>query len=140
MADSILDSTKQILGFDKEDTSYDVDILTHINSVFDTLEQLGIGPDSGFSIESAEPTWDDFFGDDTRMNSIRTYVYLRVRLLFDPPTTSFHLQAMQDQITQFEWRLNAKREDTQWVPGVSAAPVTDPEVIIIPSDKAWYSE
>lgn len=140
MTDSILDSTKKILGFDAADTSFDLDILTHINSAFDTLEQLGIGPAEGFSIEDATPTWDDYLQGDPKFNSIRTYIYLKVRFLFDPPTTSFHLQAMQDQIKQFEWRINAKREDTKWVPGVPTPPATEPEVVIIPSDKAWYSE
>lgn len=140
MAGSILTETKKNCGLDEEDTSYDLDILNYINSAFDTLEQLGIGPDGGFSIEDATPTWDDYLDGDPRFNSVKTYIYLKVRFLFDPPTTSFHLQAMADQIKQHEWRLNARREDTKWVPGVPTPPVTEPEVIIIPSDKAWYSE
>jgi hypothetical protein len=140
MADSILNTTKKILGFDEDDTSFDLDILTHINSAFDTLEQLGIGPAEGFSIEDAVPTWDDYLQGDPKFNSVRTYVFLKVRFLFDPPTTSFHLQAMKDQIEQFEWRLNAKREETKWVPGVPTPPVTEPEVIVVPSNRAWYSE
>lgn len=140
MAESILTSTKKILGFEADDTGYDVDILTHINSTFDTLEQMGIGPDEGFSIEDATPTWDDYLQGDPKFNSVKTYVYLKVRFLFDPPTTSFHLQAMKDQIEQLEWRLNTKREDTKWVPPVLPKSVVEPEVVIIPSNQAWYSE
>lgn len=140
MADSILTSTKKILGFEEDDSGYDLDILTHINTAFDTLEQLGIGPDGGFSIENSDPTWDEYLQGDPRLNSVRTYVFLRVRFLFDPPTTSFHLQAMQDQIKQFEWRLNVRREDTEWVPPVVPESTVEPEVVIIPSDQAWYSE
>jgi len=131
MAGSILNDTKKILGFEQDDTGFDLDILTHINSAFDTLEQLGIGPAGGFSIEDATPTWDDFIASDPRYNSIKTYVYLKVRLLFDPPTTSFHLQAMQDQIRQYEWRLNVKREDTAWVSPFPAIPSEDDEDPII---------
>jgi len=70
---------------------------------------------------------------------VKTYVYLRVRFIFDPPTTSYLLEAMKEQIKEFEWRLNVKREDTYWVPPVPPATV-EPEVIVVPSSEAWYSE
>lgn len=139
MEQSILKSTKQILGFDADDAGYDLDILTHINSAFDTLEQLGIGPDGGYSIEDDTATWDEYLQGDKRLNSVRTYIFLKVRLLFDPPTTSFHLDALQKQIEQIEWRLNVKREEDSWTPPVPEVS-SDPEVIIVPSDQAWYSE
>lgn len=106
MSDSILNSTKKVLGVDADYDVFDLDILMHINSVFPTLTQLGIGPVNGFMIEDADATWWDFLGDNPNLNSVKTYVYLRVRLLFDPPSTSFVITAMQEQIKELEWRLN----------------------------------
>lgn len=111
MSASILNSTKKILGIASDYTAFDVDILTHINSVFSTLYQLGIGPDNGFEIEDDVATWSDFTEDDPRLNPIKTYVYLRVRLLFDPPNTSYAIESMKHQIEELEWRLNALREE-----------------------------
>ena len=117
MEQSILLSTKKILGIAPDYTVFDLDILTHINSAFSTLTQLGVGPAIGFMIEDADTEWDEFFGDvlDIQWNSVKTYVYLRVRQVFDPPTTSFAIQAFQDQIRELEWRLNVHREETDWV-------------------------
>lgn len=112
--DSILSSTKKILGIADTYTVFDVDILMHINTVFSTLNQLGIGPDAGFMIEDATPTWDAFLGSDIRLNSVKTYVYLRVKLLFDPPTTSYVLQSLKEQLQEIEWRLNVLFESTGW--------------------------
>ena len=114
MSDSILTSTKKILGIDESYTAFDLDVITHINSVFTILQQLGIGPSDGFMIEDAEPTWDTFLAGDPLLNSVKTYVYLRVRLLFDPPTTSFLISAMKEQAQELEWRLNVKREGESW--------------------------
>lgn len=115
---SILNDTKKILGVEPDYTAFDVDIITHINGVFSTINQLGIGPEFGFEIIDDAAEWEDFLGvdPDPRLNSIKTYIYLRVRLLFDPPTTSFHIQAMENQIKEHEWRLNAYRESIEWVP------------------------
>lgn len=115
MIDSILTSIKKILGIDENYTIFDPDIIVHINSVFSTLNQLGIGPEAGFAIEDADPTWADFLDDDPRLNSVKTYVYLRVRLLFDPPTTSYLITALQEQARELEWRLNVQREGVSWV-------------------------
>lgn len=114
MNDSILTSTKKPLGLDASYTAFDEDIIMHINSVFATLNQLGIGPEAGFSIENADPTWTDYLLGNERFNFIKSYMYLRVRLLFDPPTTSFHLTAMKDQQQEFEWRLSVLREGGVW--------------------------
>jgi hypothetical protein len=121
---SILSNVKKMCNLVDEDTSFDLDIITHINSVFSTLNQLGIGPVNGFMIEDKIPTWDAFFGDDPRLNNIKTYVYLRVRMLFDPPQTGFHTEAMKEQIKELEWRLNVQREDEAWVD-------PDPVVVLI---------
>ncbi len=124
MENSILTSTKKILGLAEDYTVFDLDVITHINSTFSTLHQLGLGPDDGFMIEDESATWTQFFGADPRLNSIKTLVYLRVRILFDPPQTSHHMDAAQNQIKELEWRLNVVREgDTHpYVP-----PVPDPE-------------
>ncbi len=114
-ATSILTSVKKMCGIGEDYTAFDPDILTHTNSVFATLNQLGIGPENGFMIEDATPTWDAFLGDDARLNNVKSYVYLRVRMLFDPPQTSFLQDSMKEQIKEFEWRLNAYRETTAWV-------------------------
>lgn len=111
--ESILDSVKKIVNINKEDTSFDTDIILHINSVFSTLHQLGIGPSEGFEIEDADAVWDDFLLGDPRWNSIKTYVCLRVRMLFDPPMTSYHASSIQDQIKELEWRLSTQRETSQ---------------------------
>lgn len=106
MTESILDSTKKILGLDESYTAFDVDVITHINSVFFTLNQLGVGPAEGFIIEDNTTSWSAFIGDDVRLNAVKTYMYLRVRLLFDPPQTSSHMEALKSQIQEMEWRLN----------------------------------
>lgn len=122
MEESILTSVKKVLGLDVSYTAFDLDVLMHINTTFSILNQLGIGPDDGFMIEDSSSVWDDFFGADPRKNSVKTYVYLRVRMLFDPPTTSFHLGAMKEQIAELESRLNILREGEEWTP--QTPPVT----------------
>jgi hypothetical protein len=113
---SILTGTKKILGILEDYTVFDHDIITHINTAFSTLTQLGVGPAEGFMIEDETAEWVDFIDDtDLQYNSVKTYVYLRVRLLFDPPTTSYLIAAFQDQVRELEWRLNVHREETEWV-------------------------
>jgi hypothetical protein len=117
MENSILASTKKILGLDSTYTAFDLDVLTHINTAFSTLNQLGVGPAEGFYIEDDGPVWDDFLNevDKTMLHHmVKTYVYLRVRMLFDPPTTSYLIDAMNKQREEFEWRLNIEREGTDW--------------------------
>lgn len=118
MTDSILDSTKKVLGIEAEYTAFDVDILMHINTVFMTLNQLGIGPAEGFVVEDKNAKWSEFLGGVPALNAVKTYVYLRVRLLFDPPGTSFALDATQKQVAELEWRLNVHREGEAhpWTP------------------------
>lgn len=104
--DSILDKTKKLLGIEVEYTAFDIDIITHINSVFATLSQLGIGPEDGFSIEDGATQWVEFLENKPYLNQVKSYMYLRVRNLFDPPATSFALAANEKQIEEFEWRLS----------------------------------
>lgn len=115
MEESILKSTKKILGLADDYTVFDLDVITHINSVFTTLTQLGVGPPEGYMIEGDKDLWEDFISDDPTYNSIKSYIYLRVRMLFDPPPTSYAIDAMERQIKELEWRLNQNREETEWV-------------------------
>lgn len=110
MEESILLSTKKVLGLSEEYTAFDLDILTHINAAFSTLDQLGVGPVNGFMIDGPEDEWTDFGVPPNQLNLVKTYIYLKVRFLFDPPGTSFLLEAQQKQIQEYEWRLNVGRE------------------------------
>jgi hypothetical protein len=123
MEQSILISTKKVLGIAADYTAFDLDIITHINAAFSTLTQLGVGPPEGFMIEDDTTEWYDYIEDDVQLNTIKSYVFLKVRQLFDPPTTSYLIAAMEKQIQEFEWRLNVNRETTDWVD-------PDPEVIL----------
>ena len=113
--DSILLSIKKLLGLVEDDQAFDADIIIHINSVFMILQQLGIGPVDGFKIESQEETWGQFIQDDKLLEDIKTYVYLKVRLIFDPPLNSSILQSIERTISELEFRINIKekKEDSQ---------------------------
>jgi hypothetical protein len=110
---SILDTIKKKLMVGAGDQAFDLDIMTHINGVFLNLHQLGIGPDSGFEIEGPEATWDTFLGatHSPLLNAVKQYVYFKVRLAFDPPSTSFHIASMEKQITELEFRLLILRDE-----------------------------
>jgi len=115
MTESILTSVKKNLGLPEDYTVYDADVMMHINSVLNVLHQLGVGPAEGFQVNGKNETWTAFTQDNILLNSVKTYIFLRVRLLFDPPTTSFHLEALKEQIKEFEWRINVYREGQEWV-------------------------
>jgi len=108
--DSILDSVKKVLQVPFDYDVFDLDIMMHINSVFNTLHQLGIGPVEGYQITDAEDTWDAFLGTDPLLNSVKTYVTLRVRMIFDPPPNSFTQTAIKEAIQELEWRMSVHRE------------------------------
>lgn len=103
--DSILISVKKLVGISQEDTSFDTDLIIHINSVFMILKQLGVGPKDGFSITSDLDTWNDFLADGSNLAAVKSYIYAKVRLLFDPPTIASVLESLKAQIVEFEWRL-----------------------------------
>lgn len=103
---TILETIKSKLGLELDYNVFDQDIISFINGAFATLHQLGIGPDEGFEIDGADETWDQYILGDLNLNPVRNYIYLRVRTLFDPPTTSFALDAIKEQIKELEWRLN----------------------------------
>lgn len=108
--DSILTSIKKLLGIAEEYEHFDADVIIHINSVFTILTQLGVGPSEGFSIKDKSATWDEFIDEGPRYESIKSYMYMKVKLLFDPPLSSTVIEAMKRSIDEFEWRLNVIAE------------------------------
>lgn len=110
MEDSILKSTKKILGLADDYTPFDLDVITHINAAFSLLDQLGVGQEGGFFITDDTAMWAEFLAPPNQLNLVKTYVFLKVRSLFDPPATSFLIEATEKQIKEYEWRLNVFRE------------------------------
>lgn len=108
--DSILASIKKLLGIDPSYVHFDDEVIININSIFMTLTQIGIGPEGGFSITDATAKWSDFLPDISKLEGVKTYIYLKVKLLFDPPSSSFVLESIQKQIAEFEWRLYTQAE------------------------------
>lgn len=108
--DSILTSIKKLLGITEEYTHFDVDIIMHINTVLAILTQMGVGPAEGFSIEDKSATWDEFVSNKLYYEPVKTYVYLKVKLLFDPPLSSAVMEATNRMISEMEWRLYAAAE------------------------------
>ena len=105
--DSILTSIKKLLGIIEDYEHFDPDIIMHINSVFSILTQLGVGPADGFSITGAGETWSDYIQDEKKLEMVKSYIYQKVRLLFDPPTSSALMEAANNAVAELEWRLNA---------------------------------
>lgn len=108
--DSILTDIKKMLGIEEVYTHFDADVILHTNSVMLSLNQLGIGPITGFMITDATETWTSLLAGRQDLIAIKTFVFLKVRLLFDPPSSSFVLDAMERQIKELEWRLNVQAE------------------------------
>lgn len=107
---SILNSIKKLLGLANDNTDFDEDIIIHINSVFMILNQLGIGPEEGFSISDDKSTWSDYISDKDDLEAVKTYIYLKVKLVFDPPINGSTMEALKQSILELEWRLNVKVE------------------------------
>ena len=110
MQESILTSIKKLLGITEEYTHFDADIIMHINSVFMILMQLGIGSANGFSITGDSEVWSDFLSDVTWFESVKSYVYLKVKLIFDPPQSGTVIGSMEKLITEFEWRCQEEQD------------------------------
>lgn len=104
--ESILQSIKKMLGISEEYEHFDTDIIMHINSVFPILKQLGIGPEDGFSITDDSSTWNDFIDDDPKLASVKSFMYLKVKMLFDPPTSGIIAENYNQLLKELEWRLN----------------------------------
>jgi len=116
--DSILLTIKHMLGIEAEYNHFDQDVMFNINTVLMTSNQIGIGPAAGFLITGEAETWVDLLGERIDLEAIKSYIYLKVRLLFDPPSSSFVLDAMQRQATEIEWRLWIQVENTAYTPEV----------------------
>lgn len=120
--DSILDSIKQQLGIGLDDTSFDKELVLHINGALMVMTQLGVGPDEGFRITGTNETWAQFLGDRTDLELVKSDVFLRVKLIFDPPTNSFLVNAINDQIKENDWRIEVWHEPSNHI-----EPDPDPE-------------
>lgn len=110
MEQSILTSTKKILGLDSSYTAFDLDVITHINMSMSLLNELGIGPSGGLYIEDSTTEWSSLNLNDNVLSLVKTYIFLKVRYLFDPPTTSFLLEAVKSQVQEMEYRLTNIRD------------------------------
>ena len=110
--DSILTSIKKLLGISEEYEHFDADLIMHINSVFMILTQLGVGPSEGFRITDESEIWTDFISEPARIDLVKSYMYLKVKLLFDPPSSSAVIESMNRMINEFEWRLNVAADNT----------------------------
>ena len=110
MNESILTSIKKLLGVPEDYEHFDMDITMHINSVFVILNQLGVGPSDGFSITDKTASWSDFISDNKKLEAVKSYVYMKVRLLFDPPMSSSVMECMNRMISEMESRLNSEAE------------------------------
>lgn len=131
--ESILTSVKKLLGIAEEYTAFDPDIIMSINSVFAILEQLGVGPDGGFSITDSSTTWNDYFGasEDIEQNeAVKNYIALKVKLMFDPPTSSTVMQATTNLTSELEWRLNVACDKTHGHGGSDSSTSSDCEKAI----------
>ena len=111
--ESILTTVKKMIGITEEYTHFDVDLIAHINSVFMTLTQLGVGPAEGITIKDKNTTWDEFMVDSPLREMVKSYMAKKVQLLFDPPDRSIIMEAANRQIAEFEWRLNAAVDHNQ---------------------------
>lgn len=111
--ESILTSIKKLLGIASEFTEFDADIIMHINTVLMVLTQLGIGPSEGFVIEDDMATWYDLIPDYRKHQAVKTYIYLKVKLVFDPPLSAAAITAINEAIKEYEWRLNVSAETPQ---------------------------
>lgn len=118
--ESILTSIKKLLGIEADYEHFDADLIMHINSVFMELNQLGIGPVKGFTIIDEDAEWSDFLPEGQQLEAVKSYMFLQVKMLFDPPTSSAVLQAMERKASEWAWRLNV---------AVDPAP-TDPNVTV----------
>lgn len=108
---TILSSIRSALDADL-DEGFDQDLIMHINSVFATLNQLGIGPENGFEISTGNEVWSDFLNNDPKINSVKTYMYQKLRLIFDPPQNSFLVDALEKSTKELEWRLMVAKDPT----------------------------
>lgn len=104
--ESILTSIKKLLGIQEECEDFDTDIIIHINTVFTILNQLDVGPEKGFRIKDDTTTWEEYIKDDLLLESVKDYIYLKVKLIFDPPSSSAVIESINRTLSELEWRLS----------------------------------
>lgn len=129
MTESILDSVKKTLGLASDYTAFDPDVIMHINTVFVIFNGLGLGPTAGFQITDNTTTWDAYTSTNLNLNAVKSDMYLRVKMMFDPPATSFVIDATNKISQELEWRLNVDREGVSW---------TDPNPPQPPPVPPWW--
>lgn len=110
--ESILTSIKKLLGISEDYDHFDSDLIMHINTVFTTLTQLGVGPNEGFSIEDKSAKWEDFLPDERMIHSVKSYMFMKVKLMFDPPLSTGVIECIKEQIKELEWRLQVVVDST----------------------------
>lgn len=108
--DSILNTIKKLLGIDPNYNHFDQDIIVAINTSFNILTQIGVGNKFGFTIRNADSTWSDFLGDNQLLEQVKTYIFMRCKLIFDPPQSSVVTECYKDMIRELEWRLNVQED------------------------------
>ena len=113
VSESILNSIKKLLNISKDEHAFDTDIIIHINSVISALLQIGIGPSEGFRVSDETDTWQDYIADEQKIDYIKTYIYLKVKMIFDPPLNSSLMQSFNETIRELEWRLHINYESTK---------------------------
>ena len=116
MEESIFESIKSLLGPDASYGVFDQDILIHINTAISVLTQLGVGPATGFMVTGSDETWQDFIGDDMILQMVKTYIYMKVKMAFDPPANSSVLSAYSEACKEYEWRLNVEVDPAKLQP------------------------
>lgn len=122
MADTILGTVKKLLGIGPADKSYDLDVRIQINSGLFSLFQIGVGTDKPFSIVDGSETWSTFVADDKSEDAILSYLYLKTKLVFDPPTNTTVAEAIKQQLVETEWRIKQQKEMDAAVPVVNPLP------------------
>lgn len=115
---SILDDVKKMLNIPPEDDSFDTDIIIDVNSAFSTLNQLGVGPNEGFHIVDKNTVWNDYIDDSILLEHIKTFIYLKVKMIFDPPLNGSIMQSFERQLGEIEWRIHTRIESQKNVGGV----------------------
>lgn len=115
LEDSILLSIKKLLGLDSEYKAFDQDVLIYVNTALANLSQIGVGPDQGFMVLGEIETWTDLLGDyePAKLQNVKTYIYITVKKVFDPPGASNHLAALDDVLTELSWRISSRREEVK---------------------------
>lgn len=113
MEESILNSIKKLLGLEADYTAFDLDVIMHINSVFFELQMLGVGPAAGFTITDDSKKWSEFIGAN-QIEAVKSFIWIRVKLLFDPPTSSFGIESLTKQAERMAWQLNVQQEGVRY--------------------------